>query len=151
MLLSAVSRYSVLVMPSVVAASAMPRRTWSMGRLGNRKRGGIAQICREHQHQRRNEAEGEKGVQRRQDAAQVARRTNRKPPHDRASGEPGQGGNRARAWGDLKPRPALGTLDIVRARRRFRRGNFRLAMRTHANSHGSPPMRIPTIVEIMAG
>jgi hypothetical protein len=122
-----------------MAARAMPCRTGCMHRLGNWNQGSIAQIRREHQHQRRNDAKREKRVQRRQDAAQVARRTDRKPPGNRARGQSGQGRDRARTGRDLQPRAALRALDIVRARRRFRRGNFRLAMRTHANGHVSPP------------
>ena len=109
------------MMPATMIPRAVSRRTGSMGRLGNRNQGGIAQICREHQHQRRNDAEREKGVQRRQGAAQVGRRTGGKSPGDRSGDKTGQGGNVARSGRDLKPRPALRTHDIVRARRRFRR------------------------------
>jgi hypothetical protein len=122
-----------------MAARPVPRRTGSMGGLWSRNRGSIAQICREHQYQRRNDPEREKRVQRWQDATQFARRADRKPPRDRAGGETCQGRDRARPGRNLQPRAALRTIDIVRARRRFRRRNFRLAMRTHANSHCSPP------------
>jgi len=127
------------MMPATNAAGAVARRTGIMGRLGNRTRGGIAQIGREYQHQRRNDAEREKCVQRRLDAAQVARRTTRKLPGDGAGRKPAEGRNRARPGSDLEPRPTLRTLDVVRVRRRFRRGNFRLAMRTNSNGQGSPP------------
>lgn len=122
-----------------MAARAVPRRTRSMGGFWGRNRGSIAEICRKHHHHRRNDAEREKRVQRRQDATQVARRADGKPPRDHASGETRQCRDRARPGRDLQSCAALRTLDIVRACRRFRRRNFRLAMRTHANSHRSPP------------
>jgi hypothetical protein len=119
--------------------AAMAGRTNRMGGLRNGTCGSIAQVCREHQHQRGNDAEREKCVQSRQDASQVACRSNGKAPRNRASSETGQRRDRARTGRDFEPRPALWTLDIVRACRCFRRRNFRLAMRTHANSHASPP------------
>jgi hypothetical protein len=128
-----------LVMPAAGAARAMACRSWGVSWLGNGSRGSIAQICRQHQYQRRNDAEGEKCVQRGQDSAEIAHGPARKPPGDRASRKPAERGNRARPGSDFKPRPALRTCDVVRTRRSFRRGNFRLAMRTDANSHSSPP------------
>ncbi len=123
----------------VVAACVVACRGWGVSRLGDRKRRGIAQISREHQHQRGDDAEREKCVQRRQDAAQVGRRTARKPPGDRAGCKPAKSRNGARPGSDLEARPALRTDDVVGVRRCIRRGNFCLAMRTDANSHGSPP------------
>jgi hypothetical protein len=122
-----------------VSAGAVPRWAGRMSRLRGRNRGSVAQIGRKHQHQRRNDAEGEKCIQRWQDAAEVAGRPAGKPPHDRACRQPADARNGARSGRDFQPRAAFRTNDVVRARRRFRRGNFRLAMRTHANSHGSPP------------
>jgi hypothetical protein len=128
-----------LMMPAVVAARAMACRRWGVSWLGGGSRGGIAQIGCQHQRQRRNDAEGEKCIQRRQDAAQVARRAAGEPPGNRAGRKAAEGGNRARTGSDFEVSPALRTHDVVRVRRRFRRGNFRLAMRTYANRHGSPP------------
>ena len=126
-------------MPASMATRAVPRRTGSMGCLGDRSGRSIAQIGSKHKHQRRNDAERKKRVQRWQDAPQVAWRAHRKPPRDRAGGKTRQGRNGARAGGNLQPRAALRTHNIVRTRRCFRRGDLRLAMRTNANGHGSPP------------
>ena len=122
-----------------VSAGAVPRRAGRMSRLRDRNRGSIAQIGCKHQYQRRNDAEGEKCIQSWQDTAEVACRPARKPPHDRASRQSADARNDPRSGRDFQPRAALRTNNVVRARRRFWRGNFRLAMRTHANSHGSPP------------
>ena len=129
----------VLVMPAAVAARAVVSRTSSVSRLGDRGRGGIAQIGREHQYQRRNDAEGQKCVKRRQNSAQVARRTTRKMPGNRAGRQSAQSGYGARPGSDFEPRPALRALHVVRARRSFRRRDFGFAMRTDANGHKSPP------------
>lgn len=129
----------LLVMPSTVSAPAMPRRTGGVGRLRSRRRGGIAQIGGKEQHQRRNDPESEKRIECRQDSSQVARRPGRKPPGDGAGSETSQRRNGARPRRNLQPRAALRTQNVVRTRRRLRRGNFRLAMRANANSHVSPP------------
>lgn len=106
-----------LMMSPAMATRAVPCRCWSMGRFRNRNCRGIAQICREHQNQRRNDAKREKCVQRRQDFAQVARRTGGKSPGNCAGCKASQGRNRARARSDFELRRALRALDIVRARR----------------------------------
>ena len=121
------------------AACAVPCRTGRMRRLGNRNERSIAQVRREHQHQRRDDAKREKSVERRKYAAEVARRSNGKPPGNCPRSQPGQGRDRSCAWRDLQSRAALRALDIVRTRRHFGRRNFRLAMRTHAYSQVSPP------------
>ena len=129
-------------MPSAMPARAMARcRSRIMNGQWNRKRGSISQTRGERQHQRRNNAESEERVERRQHAAQVARQIRGKLPGNRSSGKPAKRGSRARPGSNFQPRAAFRTLHIVRARHGNRRGNLRLAMRTHANGHGSPPFK----------
>ena len=73
-------------MPATVRGRSMAARR--VDRFRCRHRGRIRQIRREHQNQRRDDAESEERVQRRQDGAQVSARTARKMPGCR-------GGNQA--------------------------------------------------------
>ena len=106
---------------------------------GNRERRGIPQIGRKHQHQRRNDAERKKRIERRQNSAQVSRQTCGESPSDCPCCQSAESRNGARSGSHLQPRLALRALHVIRTRHGHRRRNFRLAMRTHANSHGSPP------------
>jgi hypothetical protein len=127
------------MLTATVSTRGVPTRTRGVAGLGNRNYRCVTEIRRKHQHQSRNDPEGEKRIERRQDATQVARRPVRKLPRNRTGGETAKRRDRPRPGRNLQPRAALRTHDIVRARRRFRRGNFRFAMWTHANSHRSPP------------
>jgi len=130
---------TLMMIPDVAPASMS---CGGVGRLGDWRQRRVAQICRRHQNERRNDAERKKAIKSREDRAEIVRGPRGEFPDDCPREKTRKCGNRARAGRGLKPRAALRAHDIVRSSRSFRRWNFRLAVRTYTNGHASPPETI---------
>jgi hypothetical protein len=137
---SLLSRSVMAAVPGIVVGSRCVASA-RVGGLGNRYGRGVAQRRCEHQSQRRHDPKGQKCVQRRQDAAQIARHPRRELPNDGGSRKPAQGRDCPSAGRDFKARSAAGTINAIRKRDSFGGGYFSFAVRTHSCSHGTPPGR----------
>ena len=105
-----------LVVPATVPCSPMTRSPGVMRRFANRNGRRVPQIRREHQNERRDDAEGKKRVQRRQNPAQVSARMDRQPPRNSPGSKAAKSRDRPRIRRNLKARAALGTLEAKRVR-----------------------------------
>jgi len=93
-----------------------------------------AQCRGEHQNQRGNNSECQKGKQNLESEADYIRRIATNPPHQESRNEPNRDCNRAAAISDYQPRLAMRALQAVRERHNARRRNAVSAVRTHSDS-----------------
>jgi hypothetical protein len=126
-----------------VMPSAMRPVSGGLGSLSAWQGRSILQVCGKHHDQRGYGAKREKGVERRQDGAQISRRATGERPCDGPGGKPEQGRYRPRAGRDLESPLTLRAHDVIGMRGHFGRRDFRFAVRTNANGHKPPPDGTP--------